>query len=194
MNAAERPWLDAALAPRERAEKLVAAMTLEQKIAQLHGNMATIDIYGLADRATTAEEMEQLAAQIRVERHVAAIDELGIPRFRITNGPVGLGQNDCVSTRVYDEVKAGTKSFTAAYTHPSSAKATALPSALGAAASFDPAVATAYGEVIGDEMNKLALHVFDLQDEAFWLDTIRTRYEQPLIEIFDPEAGHGKTA
>ena len=29
------PWMDKSLSPRERAEKLVAAMTLEQKIAQL---------------------------------------------------------------------------------------------------------------------------------------------------------------
>jgi len=44
------------------------------------------------------------------------------------------------------------------------------------------------------EGHELVLHVFDLQDEAFWIDTIRTRYEQPLIEIFEPEARHGKPA
>jgi hypothetical protein len=35
-------WRDTSLSPRERAEKLVEAMTLEQKIAQLHGAMETI--------------------------------------------------------------------------------------------------------------------------------------------------------
>src|SRR4051812_14007234 len=35
----------AARATRERATKLVGAMTLEQKIAQLNGAMQTIDIY-----------------------------------------------------------------------------------------------------------------------------------------------------
>jgi beta-glucosidase len=40
-------WRDTSLSPRERAEKLVEAMTLEQKIAQLHGAMETIDIYAL---------------------------------------------------------------------------------------------------------------------------------------------------
>ena len=50
---------------------------------------------------------------------------------------------------------------TAAYTHPSSAKATALPSAMAAAASFDPTVAGLYGEVIAAEMNNLGLHVFE---------------------------------
>lgn len=32
---------------------------------------------------------------------------------------------------------------------------------------------------------ELALHVFDLHDEAWWVDTIKTRYEKPLIEIFE---------
>ena len=94
MTEESRPWMDTSLPPRERAERLVAAMSLEQKIAQLHGNMETIDIYGLANQATSAEEMEQLAAQIRVERHVIADDDLGIPRMRITNGPVGVGMGD----------------------------------------------------------------------------------------------------
>ena len=56
--------------------------------------METIDIYATSNQDMTEEEMAQLAAQIQVERHVAAIDELGIPRFRITNGPVGVGMGD----------------------------------------------------------------------------------------------------
>jgi beta-glucosidase len=129
-----------------RAKMLLAGMTLDQKIQQLTGSMPEV----------LPELPECYGA-----RHVSGIAALSIPTFRITNGPVGLGQNDCVSTAVADQVKAGTKSFTAAYTDPSSAKATALPSAISAAASFDPAVATAYGEVIGNEMNSLALHVFE---------------------------------
>jgi beta-glucosidase len=39
------------LSPRERGEKLVEAMTLEQKIAQLHGAMETIDIYAVTAQA-----------------------------------------------------------------------------------------------------------------------------------------------
>jgi multicomponent K+:H+ antiporter subunit E len=31
----------------------------------------------------------------------------------------------------------------------------------------------------------LSLHVFDLHDEQWWIETIKTRYEQPLIEIFE---------
>jgi hypothetical protein len=42
---------DTSLPPRERAEKVVEAMTLEQKIAQLHGAMETIDIYAITREA-----------------------------------------------------------------------------------------------------------------------------------------------
>lgn len=115
MTDTQHPWTDTSLEPRERAELLVAAMSLEQKIQQLHGNMETIDIYGLSNDLADSEEMDQLAAQIRIDRHVAADERLGIPRFRITNGPVGVGMGD------------GTPS----------PKATSLPMTIGLAAGFD---------------------------------------------------------
>jgi beta-glucosidase len=133
-------WQDTSLSPSERAKKLVEAMTLEQKIAQLHGAMETIDIYAItAQAAESGADMDQLAAQIRVERHVRAIDELGIPRFRITNGPVGVGMGD------------GTPS----------PPATSLPMTNGLAAGFDPDLAHAYGDIIGSETATLGQHVLE---------------------------------
>src|SRR4051795_10201643 len=137
------PWMDKSLSPRERAEKLVDAMTLEQKIAQLHGAMETINIYALpsADEmnAMSAEEQDQLMAQIQVQRHVKGIEELGIPRFRITNGPVGVGMGDG---------------------HPSP-PATALPMSIGLAAGFEPELARDYGDIIGSETATLGQHVLE---------------------------------
>ena len=49
----DRPWMDESSSAVERAESLVQAMSLEQKIQQLHGNMETIDIYGLLNVAST---------------------------------------------------------------------------------------------------------------------------------------------
>jgi beta-glucosidase len=133
-------WQDTSLSPRERAEKLVEAMTLEQKIAQLHGAMETIDIYAITrEAAESGADMDQLAAQIRVERHVKAIDELEIPRFRITNGPVGVGMGD------------GTPS----------PPATSLPMTIGLAAGFDPELARSYGDIIGSETATLGQHVLE---------------------------------
>ena len=115
-------------------------MTLEQKIAQLHGAMQTIDIYALtAQAAESGADMDQLAAQIQIERHVTAIEELGVPRFRITNGPVGVGMGD------------GTPS----------PPATSLPMTIGLAAGFDPDLAHSYGDIIGSETATLGQHVLE---------------------------------
>lgn len=35
------------------------------------------------------------------------------------------------------------------------------------------------------EKYELVLHVFDLHDEQWWVDTIKTHYEKPLIDIFE---------
>ncbi|WIM67797.1 glycoside hydrolase family 3 C-terminal domain-containing protein [Corynebacterium breve] len=141
MTESQRPWMDDNLSDRERAEKLVENMTLEQKIAQLHGGMETINIYAASNEIDPEDEdaMEQLAMQIQIERHVPEIPELGIPRFRITNGPVGVGMGD------------GTPS----------PPATALPMTIGVAASFDPELAFKYGDIIGRETDDLGQHVLE---------------------------------
>lgn len=129
-----------------RATLLIAAMTLSQKMQQLTGS--------------NPEILPELPHCFGA-RHVSGIAALNIPTFRITNGPVGVGQNDCVSASIKDLLAANPMAMTPAYTDPSSAKATALPSAMGVAASFDPGVAAAFGNVIASEMNNLALHVFE---------------------------------
>lgn len=44
------------------------------------------------------------------------------------------------------------------------------------------------------DSQELVLHVFDLHDAEWWVDTIKTRYEQPLIHIFETEVRHGDPA
>lgn len=41
------------------------------------------------------------------------------------------------------------------------------------------------------ERYELLLHVFDLHDEAWWVETIKTRYEQPIIEVFETPETRG---
>jgi multicomponent K+:H+ antiporter subunit E len=43
---------------------------------------------------------------------------------------------------------------------------------------------TAWGELSFDR-SRLLLHVFDLKDEAAFITLIKTRYEAPLMEIFE---------
>ncbi len=142
---AELPWMNTALSPEERSALLLEAMTLAQKMQQLTG---------------TPPEIVPELPECYGGRHVRGIPELGIPTLRITNGPVGVGQNDCVDAALMD-LPPAQRPLGIPYIHHTSAKATALPSATAAAASFDPDVAGTYGDVIGREMNNLALHVFE---------------------------------
>src|SRR5204862_5822250 len=80
LSAQSAPWMRSGLIPDRRASLLLDAMTVDEKMQQLVGAPGVIPeiptCYG--------------------GRHVPGIARLGIPTFRITNGPVGVGQNDCV--------------------------------------------------------------------------------------------------
>ena len=160
-GAADLPWMAPAIvagqaaaaddvtreaAARSRARLLIAAMTLPQKLEQLTGS----------DPAVLPELPNCFGA-----RHVNGIAALAIPTFRITNGPVGVGQNDCVDVSVAAQRPTDGTPFYVPYGHPTSARATALPSGMAVAASFDIGVATDFGGVIATEMKALALHVFE---------------------------------
>jgi beta-glucosidase len=135
-----KPWLKKAGAPEVRSQQLLAAMTKEQKFQQLVGAAGQVpelpECYGA--------------------RHVPGLPELAIPTLRITNGPVGVGQNDCVPAE-----HANPDNALSFLTTPHSAKATQLPSAMAIAASFDRKVAGQFGTILGVESNNLALHVME---------------------------------
>ena len=132
------PWTNPTLAPARRTALLLAAMTREEKLAQLTGAPGVIP------------ELPQCYGA----RHVPGIPRLRIPTFRITNGPVGVGQSDCVPP--------GQPGLPfSAFTGVASPKATALPSGMAVAASFDRDVATRFGDVIGQETRDLGLHVLE---------------------------------
>ena len=131
-------WMNTSLPPQQRTALLLAAMSPQQKIAQLTGSPGVVpeipSCYG--------------------SRHITGVSDLQIPTLRVTNGPVGVGQNDCVSPDLPGLPLASLSS-------PASAKATALPSGMAVAASFDTAVASQFGDVIGRESRNLALHVLE---------------------------------
>lgn len=43
---------------------------------------------------------------------------------------------------------------------------------------------TVWAEILPGR-NDLALHVFDLRDAAWWVETIKRNYEQPLLAVFE---------
>lgn len=107
---ADRPWMNRSLPSEQRAELLVQRMTLDEKISQIH-------MMDVRDNP----------------REVAGIPRLGIPPFKVTNGPLGAGPGDSRQPQ----------------------PATALPAALALAASWDPVVAQEFGKVAGQEVAEL---------------------------------------
>ena len=105
---AVRPWMNQSLAPEQRAALLVQQMTLDEKISQIH----MMDVRNHP-------------------REVAGVARLGIPPFKITNGPLGAGPGDS----------------------PQPQPATALPAALALAASWDPVQAQEFGNIAGQEVS-----------------------------------------
>ena len=112
----QRPWMNPSLSPGERAELLVHAMTLDEKIEQIH--------------------MADVKAR---PREIPGIERLGIPTFKITNGPAGAGPGDS----------------------PVGVPATALPSALALSATWDLSLAAKFGEIAGKETADRGEHLIE---------------------------------
>ncbi|MEA5364105.1 glycoside hydrolase family 3 C-terminal domain-containing protein [Amycolatopsis sp., V23-08] len=117
--AAAQPWRDGRQSPDRRAAELVAAMTLDEKISQLH-----------------------LQPDTEHQRFVPPIPRLGVPGFRIANGPAGMGPADDKPQK----------------------PATALPATMALASTFDTDVARRYGRLIGSETRALAHNVSEAPD------------------------------
>ncbi len=66
---AERPWMNTALTPDQRADQLIAQMTLDEKIAQVHGVAGPYIGY------------------------IPANTRLGIPAVNLEDGPAGVSDN-----------------------------------------------------------------------------------------------------
>ncbi|MFW2390162.1 MAG: glycoside hydrolase family 3 protein, partial [Polyangiales bacterium] len=113
-------WMDTSLSPDARAQALVEAMTLEQKINQTHGDAPPEDF-----------------------RVVLGIEELCIPDLTVTNGPAGVGPGPEFLNNV---------------------PATALPSPLLLASTWDPVMAGKYGDVQGIEMNAIGRNLLEAPD------------------------------
>ena len=124
-----------------RAETLLLAMTLAQKLNQLF-NFPDIN-EELQDENPPCERQD-------IGRRIEGIPELFIPNMRFANGGTGIRGGDCTP-------------------EPTS---TALPSAVAAAATFDPEINFQWGQVLGAELRAWA-------HQALWgpgLNIIRTPY------------------
>src|SRR3954447_8145758 len=72
-SSASTPWMNAALSPARRANLLLSAMTLDEKIAMVHGIGLPLAGAGAAS--------------------VPANTRLGIPALALSDGPLGVGNS-----------------------------------------------------------------------------------------------------
>jgi beta-glucosidase len=121
--AQQQPWQNKSLPAEKRAEMVLGQMTLDEKIAIVHGE-------GMAHRGNLPPEMQ--AAQL-----------LGNDGVGLAVGPVRLG----IPVIDMSDAAYGIRSSAE-----NGRYSTALPSNVGSAASWDPAAACAYGALIGKEL------------------------------------------
>ena len=116
----DRPWMNKSLSAGERAELVLKQMTLDEKLALLHGN-------GMANNPSWT--MPLTAGANGGAGYVEGVKRLGIPPLVISDAAYGV-RDSGVNGRY----------------------ATAMPSNVGAASSWDLRSACEYGEVIGREL------------------------------------------
>ncbi len=128
------PWmLDPAAPPHVRAAQLVAAMTVDEKVALMHGS-----------RLSKTKECGNCpfgkGANDCYTGNACGTARLGIPTIRQNDGPQGF--------------RMGGARFGMPDLH-----STAWPAAITIAASFDPSVAATWGESMGSEFYGLGANV-----------------------------------
>ena len=117
---AKRPWSDRNLSPDRRADLVIEQMTLDQKIALVHG----------------VEGPQAQQYSLGGAGYVPGIPRLGIPALQMTDGRSGVAN---IGSR--------------------GRYATALPSSLADAASWDLNSAYEYGALLGKEVRDLGFNV-----------------------------------
>jgi beta-glucosidase len=80
------PWMSTSLTPEDRADMLIAHMTLEQKVEQISNDTRPAE-----DPANRPPGCEFTS----VGRHIQGIPELAIPTVRMINGGTGVRGGDC---------------------------------------------------------------------------------------------------
>ncbi len=116
----DRPWMNSRLSPEERSDLVLKQLTLDEKLALLHGN-------GMAHAPQWQMPLSNLTNG--GAGYVEGVKRLGIPPLVISDA--GYGVRDSGANGKYS---------------------TAMPSSLGAAASWDPDSACEFGTVIGKEL------------------------------------------
>ena len=125
VQAPERPWMNTALSPDQRAALLLKAMTQDEKFRLIRSDFG---------EANNGRPMP--VGALNSAGYVPAISRLGLPALQESDAGLGVARPDL-----------------------NGKGATALPSGLATAASFDPQLAYAGGAMIGGEARRRGFNV-----------------------------------
>ncbi|HZO91358.1 MAG TPA: glycoside hydrolase family 3 C-terminal domain-containing protein [Chthonomonadaceae bacterium] len=130
-QAPKGPWMDRSLSPDQRADMVLAEMTLDEKISLVHG--AGFPGFGTPSDPASAAALARSNGGAGI---VPGIPRLGLPDLNMADSSVGVTRGALRSRY-----------------------STALPSTLALAASWDPDLAQEYGALIGRELRDQGYNV-----------------------------------
>ena len=184
--ATDAPWRDAALHVDDRVESLVAAMTLEEKLAQLYGVWVGASDEG-GDVAPHQHDLNddvdldallpsglgQLTRPFGTAPVDAAVGALSLPR---TQQRIAAANRFGIPALAHEECLAGFAAW----------GATAYPVPLSWGATFDPELVERMARRIGDDMRSVGVHqglapVLDVVRDARWGRVEETIGEDPYL-------------
>ncbi len=192
----DRPWCDLALAPEKRAELLLQAMTLEEKIAQLGSRWAGND---MADHELPAEEtinvapMEDVfAAGGSLSLEEASRHGLGHLTRVWGSVPQSVGHGVDELIRQHHVVLEGSRLGVPALVHEecltgfTTYGATVYPASIAWGATFDPDLVERMAAAIGRDMAAVGVHqglspVLDVVRDYRWGRVEETIGEDPYL-------------
>jgi beta-glucosidase len=152
------PWMDSSLSPDKRADLVIAAMTLDEKISLLHGGGWEM-LFQMLFASPDAPASKSLGNA----GYIPGIPRLGIPDLQIADAAVGV-----THSAVYGRYS------------------TALPSGIAAASTWDLNLARDYGALIGRELRDQGYNMslgggLDITREARNGRNFEYRGEDPIL-------------
>lgn len=180
------PWHDAAASPQERADSLIAAMTLKEKTAQLYGVWVGASSEG-GEVAPHQNEMNPPVdlngilpdglGQLTRPFGTAPVDPaLGALSLQRTQQRIAAANRFGIPALVHEECLAGFATW----------QATAYPVPLAWGATFDADLIRTMGSAIGADMRSVGVHqglapVLDVVRDARWGRVEETIGEDPYL-------------
>ncbi|MFF0267425.1 glycoside hydrolase family 3 N-terminal domain-containing protein [Kribbella sp. NPDC004536] len=192
----DRPWSDPALPAAERAGLLLAAMTLDEKIAQLGSRWAGND---MADHDLPADETMNVAPMEdvfstggSVSLEDASRDGLGHLTRVWGSYPQTVGQGVAEVIRQHEVVLKGSRLGVPAIVHEecltgfTTYGATVYPASIAWGATFDPGLVERMAAAIGRDMAAVGVHqglspVLDVVRDYRWGRVEETMGEDPYL-------------